>query len=221
MAAFHRLHRHLDPATTMGELIFGMIMVMTFTLGARLLGADEPTDGRELMIAALGCNVAWGIIDAFLYLLGALHERRRLASIQATLRRTQADATALALVREELEEGLAGLAARESRESIYATVAAGARNSADARVGLMAGDGRAAFLVFVLVVLTAVPAAIPFLLLEDSYIALRVSNGIMTALLFLVGYLWGKHVGARPLFSGLLVMSIGVALVLVAIPLGG
>jgi hypothetical protein len=40
-------------------------------------------------------------------------------------------------------------------------------------------------------------------------------------LLFLVGYLWGKHVGARPLFSGLLVMSIGVALVLVAIPLGG
>ena len=85
----------------------------------------------------------------------------------------------------------------------------------------MAGDGRAALLVFVLVVLTAIPAAIPFLLLEDSYIALRVSNGIMTALLFLVGYLWGKHVGAKPLFSGFLVMSIGVALVLVTIPLGG
>ena len=92
MAAFHRLHRHLDPASTMGELIFGMIMVMTFTLGARLLGADEPTDGRELMIAALGCNVAWGIIDAFLYLLGALHERRRLASMQATLRRDRSPA---------------------------------------------------------------------------------------------------------------------------------
>ena len=89
MAAFHRLHRNLDPASTMGELIFGMIMVMTFTLGARVLGADEPTDGRELMIAALGCNVAWGIIDAFLYLLGALHERRRLASMQATLRRAK------------------------------------------------------------------------------------------------------------------------------------
>ena len=219
MAAFHRLHRHLDPASTMGELIFGMIMVMTFTLGARLLGADEPTDGRELMIAALGCNVAWGIIDAFLYLLGVLHERRRLASMQATLRRGQTDATVL--VREELEESVAGLAARESRESFYATVAAGARDSADARIGLRAGDGRAALLVFVLVVLTAVPAAIPFLLLDDSYIALRVSNGIMTALLFLVGYLWGKHVGANPVFSGSLVMSIGVALVLVAIPLGG
>jgi VIT1/CCC1 family predicted Fe2+/Mn2+ transporter len=221
MTAFHQLHRHLDPASTMGELIFGMIMVMTFTLGARLLGADEPTDGRELMIAALGCNVAWGIIDAFLYLLGVLHERRRLASVQATLRRSQADAAALALVREELEAGLSGLAARESREGFYATIAAGARDSADARVGLTAVDGRAALLVFVLVVLTAVPAAVPFMLLENSYIALRVSNGIMTALLFLVGYLWGKHVGARPVFSGLLVMSIGVALVLVAIPLGG
>ena len=73
MAAFHRLHRNLDPASTMGELIFGMIMVMTFTLGARVLGGDEPTDGRELMIAALCCNVAWGIIDAFLYLLGVIH----------------------------------------------------------------------------------------------------------------------------------------------------
>ena len=50
---------------------------------------------------------------------------------------------------------------------------------------------------------------------------MRVSNGVMTVLLFLVGYLWGKHVGAKPLFSGFLVMSIGVALVLVAIPLGG
>ena len=51
-----------------------------------------------------------------------------------------------------------------------------------------------ALLVFVLVVLTAVPAAIPFLLLEDSYIALRgLEQAIMTVLLFLVGYLWGKH----------------------------
>jgi hypothetical protein len=57
MTPFRRLHRHLDPGSTMGELIFGMIMVLTFTLGARLLGADEPTDGREIMIAAIGCNV--------------------------------------------------------------------------------------------------------------------------------------------------------------------
>jgi hypothetical protein len=169
--AFQRLHRHIDPGSTLGELIFGAIMVLTFTIGARLLGADEPTDGRELMIAALGCNIAWGIIDAFLYLLGTLFERRR---------------------------------------------AAGA-----GPIALTMADGRAALLIFALVVLTAVPAALPFLLLADSYVALRVSNALMTVLLFAIGYWWGKHVGARPVVAGLLVMSIGIVLVLVAIPLGG
>jgi len=174
MAPFQRLHRNIAPGDTLGELIFGMIMVMTFTLGARLIGADEPTDGRELMIAALGCNIAWGIIDGFLYLLGAAYERRANA--------TGADAEP---------------------------------------IGLRAGDFRAAVLICILVILTAVPAALPFMFLEDSYVALRVSNALMTLLLFVVGYLWGKHVGAKPIQSGLLIMSIGVVLVLVAIPLGG
>ena len=221
MTPFRRLHSHLDPGSTLGELIFGMIMVLTFTLGARLLGPDEPTDGRELLIAALGCNVAWGIIDAFLYLLGTMHERRRLASVQAAVYRSESDKAALALLREELNDGLSTLAARESQDAFYAAIAAGSRRGAKVRTGLNAEDFRAASLVFLLVVLTALPAAVPFLLVEDSYVALRISNGVMTALLFLVGYLWGKHVGAKPLVSGLLVMSIGVALVLVAIPLGG
>jgi hypothetical protein len=221
MTAFRRLHRHLDPASTMGELIFGMIMVMTFTLGARLIGADEPTDGRELLIAAVGCNIAWGIIDAFLFLLGTIHERRRLASVQAALRGSKTDAAALTLLREELGDGLSRLATREIQDAFYADIASGARRGTEASVRLTADDLRGALLVFVLVVLTAVPAAIPFLLIEDSYVALRVSNGVMTVLLFFIGYTWGKHVGAKPLLSGILVMSIGVALVLVAIPLGG
>src|SRR5262249_14762860 len=66
------IHRHLDPADTLGELIFGIIMVLTFTIGARLLGPEEPLDSRELLVAAIGCNIAWGIIDGFLYLLGCV-----------------------------------------------------------------------------------------------------------------------------------------------------
>jgi hypothetical protein len=178
MVPFQRLHRHVDPGSTLGELIFGMIMVMTFTLGARLLGADEPPDGRELLLAALGCNIAWGIIDGFLYLLDVAYERRRQAN------KTDGEASAQL-------------------------------------IGLTASDFRAAALICVLVISTAIPAALPFVFIDDSYVALRISNAVMTLLLFVVGYCWGKHVGAKPIQSGLLVMSIGVALVLVAIPLGG
>src|SRR6188474_1985025 len=83
MSLYSRLHRSLDPADTLGELIFGLIMVLTFTIGARLLYPEESTDG--LLIAALGCNIAWGIIDAFLYVLGCVFERRRVATLQAGL----------------------------------------------------------------------------------------------------------------------------------------
>ena len=86
MTLFRKLHRHLDPGDTLAELIFGLLMVLTFTLGARLLGPGEPTDGRELLVAAIGCNIAWGIIDGFLYVLGQVFERLRVRSVLESLR---------------------------------------------------------------------------------------------------------------------------------------
>jgi hypothetical protein len=50
--------------------------------------------------------------------------------------------------------------------------------------------------------------------------ALRVSNGILTGLLFLVGFHW-DHVGANPWWTGTAIMGLGVAPVAVAIALGG
>ena len=70
------LHRYLDPSTSLAEILFGLIMTLTFTLGAGLLIEDEGHAGaRELLIAVIGCNVAWGIIDGALYLVGQLFDR--------------------------------------------------------------------------------------------------------------------------------------------------
>lgn len=215
------LHRHLDPADTLGELIFGIIMVLTFTIGARLLGPEEPLDSRELLVAALGCNIAWGIIDGFLFLLGQVYERRRQATIQGELRQARDEPAALAVLRRALDSDLAALGGTPERDRYHASIAAAARTVPAQTVRITGADVRGACLVFFLVAITAVPAALPFLLLEDSYVALRTSNALMTALLFVVGYLWGKQIGARPALAGALIMSIGIALVLVAIPLGG
>jgi len=67
------LHRYLEPVDSLGEILFGLIMVLTFTLGASLAGGHE----RGLMLAAIGCNVAWGVIDGVLFVLGSRLERRR------------------------------------------------------------------------------------------------------------------------------------------------
>jgi hypothetical protein len=219
--AFSRLHRHLDPVDTLGEIIFGLIMVMTFTIGARILGADEPTDGRELLIAALGCNIAWGIIDGFLFLLVCVFERRRIASFHAALAQSD-QATGLQLLRDELGSELTELGDADARERFYAAIAAAARRTKPGKVRITLNDVKGAALVCCLVVATAIPAALPFMFISDAYIALRVSNAILACLLFLAGFRWGKHIGSpSPVLAGLLIMSIGVALALIAIPLGG
>jgi VIT1/CCC1 family predicted Fe2+/Mn2+ transporter len=58
------------------EVLFGLIMALTFT---RTL--DVASGGREearmLLVGAIGCNIAWGIVDAVMYLLNVLVERGR------------------------------------------------------------------------------------------------------------------------------------------------
>jgi hypothetical protein len=60
------VQRHLDPASRMGEILFGLIMVLSVTLTAGLSVADGKAGVRQLLVAAIGCNVAWGIIDGIM-----------------------------------------------------------------------------------------------------------------------------------------------------------
>jgi hypothetical protein len=222
MSLFRRLHRTLDPGDTLAELIFGLLMVLSFTLGARLLGPEEPTDGRELLIAAIGCNIAWGIIDGCLYVLGCVFERRRIASVTEALRGARDERTALVALRAELDGDLTGLGDPAQRDGFYASIAGTARSGPTAQVKILAEDLRGAVRVFFLVVATAVPAAVPFLIWQDAYLALRISNALLVSCLFVIGFLWGRHVGSpRPAIAGAVIMAIGVILVLIAIPLGG
>ena len=68
--------RVLDPIDRISEVLFGLIMVLTFT-GSLSVAEAGRDDVRTMLIGALGCNLAWGIIDAMLYLMGCLAEKGR------------------------------------------------------------------------------------------------------------------------------------------------
>ena len=59
--------RLLDPIDRVSEVLFGLIMVLTFT-GSLSVAESGREDVRTMLIGALGCNIAWGVIDAMLYL---------------------------------------------------------------------------------------------------------------------------------------------------------
>src|SRR5436190_12301111 len=68
--------RLLEPNDRIAEVLFGLIMVLTFT-GSLSVAEAGRDDVRTMLIGALGCNIAWGIIDALLYLMGCLAEKGR------------------------------------------------------------------------------------------------------------------------------------------------
>ena len=179
--------RVLDPTERIGEILFGLIMVLTFTgsLSAASSGREEV---RTMLIGALGCNLAWGIIDGAL--LSDEHVERAGTRIQV-LRRVRAAAKpedAQILIANQLLPGLASSMRPEDFESLRRRLVA--LPDPPARAPLERDDLIGALGVFLLVFLSTFPVAIPFLFMRETMLALRVSNGVAIVLLFLSGYSW-------------------------------
>jgi hypothetical protein len=66
--------RVLEPNERISEMLFGLIMVLTFT-GSLSVAQANRAEVRTMLVGALGCNLAWGIIDSVLYLMGCLSDQ--------------------------------------------------------------------------------------------------------------------------------------------------
>src|SRR5262245_49019748 len=66
----------LNPLDRASEILFGIIMALTFTCSIGV-ASRGPAEIRELLIAAISCNLAWGIVDATMYLIGVLAQKSR------------------------------------------------------------------------------------------------------------------------------------------------
>jgi VIT1/CCC1 family predicted Fe2+/Mn2+ transporter len=219
----HRLtlSRYLSPGDSLSEILFGLIMTLTFTTGAGLLVHEGRDAVREMLIATIGCNVAWGIIDAAFYVSGNVFERARLSRVGERIRRAATDEAAAGLVGSELEELLGGGADPGDDAELYRRIARHVRASPRRSRAVTGDDLAGAFASFWLVFFSSIPAAVPFLLLDDAWLALRISNGILILLLFVTGFLWARHTTLHPWLTGSVFLVAGIALVAVAVSLGG
>jgi hypothetical protein len=215
--------KYLDPGSVMGELLFGLIMTLTFTLGAGLVIEEEGREGaREMLIGILGCNLAWGIIDGVLYVLGQVFERGRLRRLVSSVRASGSDDAGRALIAGELDPMLVPVTPEGTRRDLYTTVLSGARSNELAPNRVRREDVMGGVAAGLLVFACSFPAILPFAVMDDPARALRISNAILIGLLFLVGHRMAqKHTMAQPWLTGLVFALLGVFLVAIAIPLGG
>jgi VIT1/CCC1 family predicted Fe2+/Mn2+ transporter len=213
------IRRNLDPADRLGEVLFGLVMALGFT-GAVSLSREEP-DPRELLVAILGCNIAWGIVDGVMYVMLAVFHRARTARMARAARDARDDAAAMRIIHTALEDHGGALLNDSERREVYGVILGAVRREEPRPAGLTRDDILGGVAVAVLIILATLPIVLPFALVGDAWRALRWSNAIALGMLFLLGMEWARHTGVSRLKTGLGVMLVGVVLVVVTILLGG
>jgi VIT1/CCC1 family predicted Fe2+/Mn2+ transporter len=171
-----------------------------------------------MLVGALGCNLAWGIIDGVFYLMGCLAEKSRGLSTLHAVRAADRD-TAHRIIAGALPSAVSSILQPDDFERMRERLKGLPEPPARAR--LRADDWRGAAAVFGLVFLSTFPVTIPFIFMQEVTRALRVSNGIAIAMLFLIGYAYGRFAGRRPFPTGIAMVVLGFILVGMTIALGG
>ena len=208
----------LEPGDRLSEILFGLIMVLTFT-GSLSVATAERADVREMLIAALGCNLAWGVIDAVMYLMGCLHQRGVDIGTIMAVRRANSARHAHAIIRRNIPGPVADELHHELLERIRSRIMAMQLDSTRPRIH--AQDLRGAVGVFLVVVAATAPVILPFLFVKDVALAMRLSNAVAVVMLALIGFAYGRVSGLSPLWTAASMVLLGVVLVGITIALGG
>ena len=81
----------LDPVERVSEFLFGLFMALTF-VGAVSVATDGKAEIRTMFIAALGCNLAWGLVDGVMYIVQNVVMRGRSYMLAVGVRAADAEA---------------------------------------------------------------------------------------------------------------------------------
>jgi hypothetical protein len=213
---------YLKPNESLTEIVAGLIIVLTFTLAASTMSGGGAVGARAALLGAIGATAAWGIIDAVLYLMTSAFDRNRRVRLARAIMSAPDEDAALATIRGELDPYLASVTQVEDREQLYRNVRASlVHGRLPQRIGLLRNDVLGAITVFCMALVASLPAVLPLLLIDRPWLALRVSNLLVVGLLFFAGYHWAKYVDANPWLAGFGLTAVGLALVGIAILLGG
>lgn len=210
--------RVLEPIERISEVLFGLIMVLTFT-GSLSAAEAGRADIRAMLIGALGCNLAWGIIDGVFHLMGCLAQQGRDRLTVRAAREAADRAEARRIVSDALPPVVASVVLPAELEAMGERLRLLPEPSGGSRLGRQEWLGGLG--VFLWVFLSTFPVVIPFLFIQEPMRALRVSNAIALGLLYLTGHALGRITGHRPWVMGLSMVAVGAVLVAITIALGG
>lgn len=211
----------LEPEDRLAEMLCGLVMVLSILLTAGYYVAGSRDPAQALLVAAIGCNLAWGIIDGLFYIGYALIDRSKTGRMITLVQGSSGKDAAI----EELRDQTGGLIldALDEGEQTRALdlLYAGLKDAEIPETKILREDWFAALGALLLNVGATIPATIPFLLIPDWRVALRVSNLVIIVMLFFVGFRFASIIHANPWKIGGMLVLLGSLMVAIAVALGG
>jgi VIT1/CCC1 family predicted Fe2+/Mn2+ transporter len=207
----------LNPVDRVSEMLFGLFMALTF-VGAVSVAQSGRDEIHAMLAAALGCKLAWGLVDAVMYLVRTVTDRGRSLTLVRSLRAADAQ-TGRRLIAESLSRVAVRLVSDTEIEAIRGRIVA--LPSVPERPRLKRDDLLAALAVFLLVVASTFPVALPFVAFSDVGTAKAVSRVVALTMLFFGGLALGRYAGYGSLRVGFMMAGLGTVLVVAIMALGG
>ena len=211
---------YLTPSERLSEALYSLILVLTVISAIEITIARDQQTSSTILFVALGASVAWGMVDAVVYVLTGLHKRNHQVRVVSRVNKRQ-KSDAIRQIDDELEDSLIGVLDKKERDRIAEQVFATMQDATPLRQGVTKDDvlgGIASFLISFIIVL---PPLMPFILNLPLDYGIRLSNVIAVAMLFIVGYVSGGLGGMNRIRWALTITVLGVIIVLVTILLGG
>lgn len=201
----------------LSEILFGLIVVLTFTCTLPLT-LGEGVTVKQVLLAALSCNIAWGIIDGVMSLIFSAATRSRQYRLLEDLKEAslQEQITATQTWWEEEVSDI------PLKEKTAASLVEFFKEIPDLSQKLITvKDLKTAGAVVSLVIAATFPPVIPFILFANLEVAVRVSNIVALLMMVWIGYQLDTHIGRDVFLMRWLVPLGGVFMVIAAIVLGG
>jgi hypothetical protein len=222
------LGEFLDPLDALFTIFYAILFALLFTLSYIILINRGVLDasfssgyGQELFVAILGAVTAWGIIDAVMYALTEVLARRERYRLLRYVQSSSSEESAVTAIAWELDFILEPITTSDQRDALYQDILVHLNEAEPQAVGLQRDDLVGAGAVVALSLLAVLPSLLPLLLLSDTALAIRLSSLISVLVIFATGYSWGVHTDTNPWKSGLLLAGVCLAMVVVAVVLGG
>lgn len=200
------------------EAMVGVLVALAARGGIQI-STEHAAEPSTLAWVSFAATLTWAFLDAFFMLMAAKGSRLRWAHL--TDDRRDPEERGHAWADEALNHTFLSNLEEEALQRIREQAIREAAQAKPVSARLTSEDWLTALAVFVVVLVAGLPPIVPILLIPDVEVAAWTSYGVAVVMMFLLGAQWGPAHGLSRLRSGLAMVAIGSALVLIVLIMGG